>query len=81
MYSKSRNTPVNWKGHREQFEDGTYICQGSYGNNKDTAAEMAEGIAKRYHYKVRLTEKMIRVQGETGLVRKPLYLIWVKVMK
>jgi hypothetical protein len=47
MYSKSRKTPVNWKGHREQFEDGVYFCQGSYGNNKDTAAEMAEGIAKR----------------------------------
>ena len=67
------------KGHRERFEDGIYSCAGTYGHIKEVAAQVAEAMAKRYHYKVRLTEKFVRVQGETGFVRKPLYMIWVKV--
>ena len=67
------------KGHREKFDDGMYICAGSYGNDRKVAHKMAEAMAKRYHYKIRLTEKIVRVQGEHGLVRKPLYLIWYKV--
>lgn len=67
------------KGHREKFEDGIYACQGSFGHDRTVVHQMAEEMAKRYHYKIRLTEKTVRVQGENGLVRKPLYLIWVKV--
>jgi hypothetical protein len=67
------------KGHREKFEDGIYVCQGTFGHDRTVAHQAAEEMAKRYHYKIRLTEKTVRVQGENGLVRKPLYLIWVKV--
>jgi hypothetical protein len=68
------------KGHREKFEDGTYICAGTFGHIKRIAEQTAKAMAKRYNYKVRLTEKFVRVQGEKGTVRKPLYLIWVKAI-
>jgi hypothetical protein len=70
--------PHELKGHREKFEDGTYICAGTFGHIKHVAEHTAAEMAKRYNYKVRLTEKFVRVQGEKGTVRKPLYLIWVK---
>jgi hypothetical protein len=68
------------KGHREKFEDGTYICAGTFGHIRNVAEHTAAEMAKRYRYKVRLTEKSVRVQGENGTVRKPLYLIWVKAI-
>jgi hypothetical protein len=69
------------KGHREKFEDGNYICAGTYGHDHGIAALMAESMAKRYSLKVRVLEKIVRVQGEHGLVRKPLYSIWYKVIE
>jgi hypothetical protein len=76
-----RKSVHDLKGHREKFEDGTYICLGSYGNDRNVASKMADAVARRYRYKVRLVEKMIRVMGEHGLVRKPLYYIWFKVIE
>lgn len=76
MYKAKNQHKLN--GHREKFEDGTYICAGTFGHIREIASHMAEEMAKRYRYKVRLTEKFVRVQGENGYVRKPLYLIWVK---
>ena len=68
----------NLVGHREKFSDGTYICQGTYGNVRSRAETAASQMARRYNYEVRVTEKPVRVKGEHGLERKPLFLIWVK---
>jgi hypothetical protein len=65
-------------GHREKFEDGTYICQGTYGSVRSRADTAAEQFERRYHYKAKVTEKKVRVNGENGIVRKPLFLVWVK---
>lgn len=65
-------------GHPSRFEDGIYICKGSFGHNKPIADQMAESIAKRYQTKTRVTEKKVRVGVENGTEMKPLYLIWEK---
>jgi len=71
--------PKDPVGHRERFEDGVYVCEERYGQNRHSAEVAAEELARRYKYKVRLTETKVRVDGEHGTVMKPLYLAWVKV--
>ena len=68
--------PRSMVGHPYKFPDGFYYCKGVYGSNKETALQMAEEIAKRYNTKTRVTEKMIKVDGEHGTVKRAHYLIW-----
>lgn len=73
-----RTKPRSMVGHPHKFSDGFYYCKGIYGSNKDTALQMAEEISNRYGIKTRVTEKMRKVDGEHGTVKRAHYLIWEK---